>query len=94
MSQTLSLESTICVAKGQVSRKLADEAAILKIVSGVFYGLDAIGATIWQMMQTPVQVSHIHERLLDEYDVDAHTCERDLLQLLRELAREDLIEIR
>ena len=39
--------------KDQVSCDLAGEAAILNIKSGVYYGLDPVGARIWNLMQEP-----------------------------------------
>lgn len=39
-------------------------------------------------------MSDIVESLLEEYDVTRDCCERDVLTLLQELARENLISVR
>ena len=41
---TISNTSTITVAQDVVSCDLADEAAILNMKNGVYYGLDPVGA--------------------------------------------------
>ena len=53
MSQTISDRSVVVATKDQVSCDLAGEAAILNIKSGVYYGLDPVGARIWTLMQEP-----------------------------------------
>ena len=81
-------------AKDQVSSDLGGEVAILDLKAGVYYGLDAVGARIWSLIQEPRTVNEIRDILLEEYDVEPERCERDLLVLLRRLADEGLVEVR
>jgi len=93
LERTISEGSMVVTAKAQVSADLDDEAVILNLNSGVYYGLDAVGARIWSLIQEPRTVNDIRDTLLEEYEVDAGRCERDLLALLRELADQGLIEV-
>ena len=87
-------EGAIVVAiRDQVSADLAGEAAILNLKSGVYYGLNSVGARIWSLIQEPKTVEDIRDTILNEYDVDPERCESDLLQLLQQLAAEGLIEV-
>ena len=86
--------STVVAAKDQVSSDLGGEVAILDLKAGVYYGLDAVGARIWSLIQEPRTVNEIRDILLEEYDVEPERCERDLLALLRRLADEGLVEVR
>ena len=85
--------TTIVASKDQVSCDLAGEAAILGLKNGVYYGLDPVGARIWNLIQTPVLVSAVRDAILQEYDVEAERCERDLLDLLQKLAEQGLLEV-
>ncbi len=85
--------STVVAAKDQVSSDLGGEIAILDLKAGVYYGLDAVGARIWSLIQEPRTVNEIRDILLEEYDVEPERCERDLVALLRRLADEELIEV-
>ena len=93
MDGLLSGESTVVAAKEQVSCSLADEAVILDLKAGVYYGLNEVGARVWHLIQEPKNVSEIRDALLQEFDVDPNLCERDLLVLLQELAGKDLIRV-
>jgi hypothetical protein len=85
--------STVVAAKDQVSSDLGGEVAILDLKAGVYYGLDAVGARIWSLIQEPRTVIEIRDILLEEYEVEPERCERDLLVLLQRLADEGIIEV-
>jgi hypothetical protein len=85
--------STVVAAKDQVSSDLGGEVAILDLKAGVYYGLDAVGARIWSLIQEPITVNEIRDILLEEYEVEPERCERDLLALLQRLADEGIIEV-
>ena len=83
----------IVVTKDQVSCDLSGEAAVLNLKSGVYFGLNTIGASIWKLIQEPRTVKEIRDALLEEYDVEPERCEQDLLELLQELSTHELIKI-
>lgn len=90
----ISDQSVVVVTKDQVSCDLAGEAAILNIKSGVYYGLDPVGARIWNLMQEPRKVAEIQSEITNEYEVEPERCARDLVGLLDKLLAEGLIEVR
>lgn len=90
----ISKESVVAAAPEQVSCDLAGEAAILDLKSGVYYGLDAVGARIWELIQQPKSVSEVHAALLEEYEVESARLETDLLKILQDLADNKLIDIK
>jgi Coenzyme PQQ synthesis protein D (PqqD) len=90
----LSLQSTVIVTSEQVSCPLGDESAILNMKNSVYYGVNAVGATVWNLLKEPRTIAEIRDTILDEYEVDEARCERDLLMLLEEMRNEGLIEVR
>jgi Coenzyme PQQ synthesis protein D (PqqD) len=87
------LNDTVSATQGQISSDLAGEAVILDLASGVYYGLNEVGARIWHLIQQPQTIQSVQHTLLQEYDVDAEMCTQDLLQLLQELQATGLIQI-
>lgn len=90
----LSLHSIVAVAGDQISSDLAGEAVILNLREGVYYGLDDVGARIWNLIQEPQSVEQVCDRIFEEYDVSAGQCERDVLALVGELEAAGLITVR
>jgi hypothetical protein len=89
----LSDECRIVVATDQVSCDLAGEAAILNLNNGVYYGLNAVGARIWNLIQTPRTFAEIRTVLLSEYNVDATQLEQDMARLFQELSEQNLVKV-
>jgi hypothetical protein len=89
----LAIESRVVASKDQVSSDLGGEAAILNLKNSVYYGLDPIGARVWQLIQEPITLGQIRDVLRAEYDVEPAQLEADLRDLLQELAEQGLVEI-
>lgn len=89
----LTMDCVVSLAADQVSSELAGEIVILNLAAGVYHGLEGTGARVWQLIQKPCKVSQVRDALLNEYDVEADRCERDLLELLEEFANNGLVRI-
>jgi Coenzyme PQQ synthesis protein D (PqqD) len=94
MDATLSVHSVVLATSEQVSCPLGEESAILNLKNSVYYGVNAVGARVWKLLQHPRSVQELRDALVDEYEVDAKRCERDLITLLEKMRSEGLIEVR
>ncbi len=88
------MHATISISGDLVSCDLNAEAVVLNLRSGRYYGLDPVGARIWNLIQTPRTVQEIRDILLQDYEVEADRCEGDLVALLEKLANEGLVDVR
>jgi hypothetical protein len=91
---TFTTRTVVVAVRDQVSCDLGGEAAILSLRNGVYYGLDPVGARIWNLIQQPRRVHELQEILVSEYVVEAERCSSDLLALLERLREAGLIDIR
>lgn len=91
--EPISVNSQVCATNEQVAAHLDGEVVILGFQSGSYYGLDEVGAFVWDLVQQPRIVSEIRDALFNEYDVSLEACERDLLALLVDLESKRLIEV-
>jgi hypothetical protein len=94
MESRISGNSSIVVGKDLLACDLAGEAIILDSKLGVYYGLDPVGARIWNLIQNEKTVRELLDTLLEEYEVEHERCDLDLQNLLHNLAVRDLIKIR
>jgi len=84
---------TVVASKGQVSSDLGGEVAILDLERGTYFGLDEVGARIWELVREPISVSEVQATVVEEYDVEPARAERDVLALLQRLVDEGLVEV-
>jgi hypothetical protein len=92
--QHLSPATVVARNDGFVQAEIDNEIVALNIENGTCYGLNAVGSQIWTLLENPIRIGDICEKLLTEYDVEPATCEREVLELLEELRIEDIITTR
>jgi hypothetical protein len=94
MDAPISLHTIVVAAPEQVSCPLGEESAILNLKNSVYYGMNPVGARVWDLLKQPTSVTELRNVLLEEYEVDEVRCGDDLLALLETMRSEGLIEIR
>ena len=81
----ISLANTFVPSKDAVFRDLDGEAVILHLGSGTYFGLNAVGTRIWQLMEQDGRLTTVLDCLRSEYDAPSDVLERDLLDLVTRL---------
>lgn len=91
---TLSPSSRVVVSPQQISCDVADEAVLLSMQTGEYYGLNPVGASIWRHIQQPQTVAGLVAALMDEYDgVTADECRAEVLSFLEEMIALELVDV-
>lgn len=85
--------TTVVASTEQVSCELPGEVVILSLKDGTYYGLNRVAAHVWELIQEPRRVGEIRDALLREYEVEEERCTTDLVDLLAELHRWELVEV-
>ena len=94
LADAILLYSVVVASKGQISTDLGGEAVILGLDSGQYYSLNDVGTRIWDLVQEPKAVLDVRDAILDEYEVEPERCEKELLDILKDMASEGLIEVK
>jgi hypothetical protein len=91
---TVSLDSRVSISEDAVFRELEGEAVIVHLASGMYYGLDPVGTRLWQLIDAHGQLQPVFDAALEEFEVEPERLQRDLLQLVSELASRQLVVVR
>jgi hypothetical protein len=89
----ISHRSIVCWSSAAVATEVNDEIVLMNLERDRCYGLGSTGSEIWRRLRTPICVSNLSTQLEDEYDSPTGQIELDVLQTLRELAAEGLIQV-
>lgn len=89
-------DTNVFLNENVVSCELDGEVAILNMNDGVYYGLNPIGTIIWKLieMENCVDITKIVEMILDEYEVNKDTCHKDIIELVEQLVKNGLVQIK
>jgi hypothetical protein len=77
---------------GVIAKMVGTEMVLLDYDRGIYYGLNPVGARVWQLLSEGEAMERILARLADEYDVSPQTLEADVATLLRELEAKELVQ--
>ncbi len=68
-----------------------DEAVILSIADGHYFGLNDLATRIWQLLAEHGDSERVISTIMEEYDVDESMLRRDYIAFLAELERRGFI---
>lgn len=68
-----------------ICRELGGETVPLNLVCGIYYGLDAVGTRVWQLLIEGRTIAGVCEAMLEEYDVAPDVLNDDVVRLVGEL---------
>jgi hypothetical protein len=89
----IQLSTVVIQSKEQVSCNLDDEVALLNLKSALYFGLDEVGACIWQALSEPRRADELCQIVLNHFEVEENQCRVDTLEFLTRLKNAGLIDI-
>lgn len=89
----MDLNDKVSIPAEVMSRLVGTETVILDLASGTYFGLDPVGARIWELLAEGKTLAGVCAAMLAEFDVTPEAIERDLLALVAELRDKGLIRI-
>ena len=86
-------EQKVTISPDVLFQEVSGEMVLLDLASESYFGLDAVGARIWALLESGASVGETLDTLLQEYEVERTTLEADLAELLEKLAGAGLISL-
>lgn len=79
------------IADNVVFRNLAGESVLLNLDTGTYFGLDAVGTRLWNLVAEHGSTTRAIDTLLAEYEVDASRLHKDVTALIDQLLAKRLL---
>lgn len=85
--------SNIKISEHVLAQELSGETVLLDLKGEKYFGLDAVGTRVWQLLKQGQDRVALIDTLLAEYEVERETLEQDVAELLDNLSIAGLAEI-
>ena len=72
---------------------VGDELVMMSAKSGRYIGLSAVGARVWELIESPRDVESVCSELKQEFDVAPDLCRAEVDAFVRELAKHGAIAL-
>lgn len=89
----ITLADRVAAREGVLFQQLQDEAVLLSLDSGQYFGLDPVGTRIWNLLAEGKPLADVAATIVAEYEVDRERCEADLVKLLGDLEAQGLVSV-
>ena len=89
---TITLDDRLVRSGQAIFSSVGGDVVALDIEKGICFGLNATGSRVWEMLASDLCGREICSRLMQDYRVKPETCEREVLELIRALVGEGLIQ--
>jgi len=93
MKKEITRDTKVVQRKELPTVMISGDIALMNAEKGIYYGLDAVGTRIWEIIKEEIAIKEIVDVLLKEYNVSADTCENDVIELIEKLDSAELIHI-
>jgi Coenzyme PQQ synthesis protein D (PqqD) len=69
----------------------AEQAVMLSVAAGKYYGLNAVAARIWELLEHPMTVAQLCVQICEEFEVDMQTCEPAVMRFADEIINNGIV---
>lgn len=81
----------VAINESVIHAEFEDEAMLLNVESGVYFGLDGVGTRVWELLAESPTEEEIISQLLTEFEADPAQLRADVTAFLQLLAFKGLI---
>ena len=87
------MEPTTIVKRneGVLSTDIDGEAVLMTVDSGNYFTLNAVGSTIWSLIENPLTLTELQDQLLEQFDGDRATILSESKAYIQDLATRGLL---
>jgi hypothetical protein len=89
----MDIDSAFVIPPQVRARTVGEEMVLLHLENGIYFGLDPVGARVWQLIQAGKSLSQACDAMIEEYDVSRQVLEQDVLALAGDLVDKKLVSV-
>ena len=87
------MKRSIKIQPDVLSQTVDNEVVLLDLKNESYFGLNEVGARLWQLLQEGNDLEQVYAIIGNEYDVDAVALQQDLDKLVDDLVKAELLQV-
>lgn len=76
-----------------IAMEMDGEAVLLNLETAHYYGMPKVSSRIWSLIAEPHTIGEVCDSLMQQFDVDRETCEKEVMQFVKVLRHQGLIDV-
>ncbi|MEO0925482.1 MAG: PqqD family peptide modification chaperone [Cyanobacteria bacterium J06643_13] len=90
---TITNDTAFCRVKTVTSSEVGDETMMMDVDRGMYYALNPVSSRIWALLEQPLAVQEICDRLLEEYEIEPAVCQQEVIKFLGQLLDRQIVTV-
>ena len=91
MTESLDEHSRVVISPSVYARSFGEEVVLLEFGNGEYFGLDAVGAVIWERLVAGDDIGATADHVVAQYEVGREEALRDIVALVVQLRSHSLV---
>lgn len=91
MGERLDRSSRVKQNPGVLSAEVGEAVVLLHAERNAYFDMDAVGAEVWRRIGEPTAIGDVCQALEALYEVDAATCEADVVAFLEDAVAQGIV---
>ena len=87
----MKLSDRVRIPQDVLARKVGEDMVMLDLANGAYFGLDPVGARIWQLLGEGKALAEVCDVMMEEFQVERAQIEKDVMSLAEQLETRGLI---
>ncbi|CUV66443.1 conserved hypothetical protein [Sulfurovum sp. enrichment culture clone C5] len=89
----LTTDKIIIRSTDVMASEMEDDLVMMSMENNSYYGLNKIGRDVWELLESEQTIKTLCAKLMEKYDADLHTCQKDVLAFITKLEKAGLVTI-
>lgn len=91
-NSTITMSTRIMRHPDLMAVPMDGDLVMMSISQGNYYGINPVGVTIWENLQTPQTIEQLCEAVMREFAVDADTCSKDVQTFITQMLDQKIVQ--
>lgn len=89
----MDLNQKIARSDNFVFNEVDGELVMMNIETGAYASLNETGKSIWTLLDAPKSLSEVCSSLVEEYEIDQATCEKEVLPFVENMLKSEVLTL-
>ena len=90
----MNMNARLYINEEEVCGKVVEgEAIIINLSNGIYYSLDGVGGTVWQLIELRYSIEEMTQAISAHHKVSSEQVKADLEKLIDEMVQENIVKL-
>lgn len=76
-----------------LANAIGSETVMMDIEKGKYFGMNKTGSYIWKLLENPLSLSDLCDRLMKDFSISFEECEKDVVPFIEDMVKEKIINV-